>query len=82
MTFKTVQEREREAYITTGHLHISDLMCQVLDAEAAEAEMEEERDSERKDSASELTDAENRIAHLEEEVETLEALIRELRDAQ
>lgn len=81
MTHKTMEEQEREAYIT-GHVHMADLMGQVIDAEAAEAEMEEERDSERGDKDSELVDEENRIVYLENEVENLEALIRELRDNQ
>ena len=81
MVFKTMEEQEREAYIT-GHVHMADLMCQVLDAEASEAEMEEERNNAQRDSDSELIDAENRIAHLEHEVELLEAIIRELRAEQ
>ena len=78
MTFKTMQEQEREAYIT-GHVGMAGLIGQVIDAEASEVEMEDERDSDRRDYASELTDAENRISNLEEQIESLEALVRELR---
>jgi len=79
MVFKTMEEREE--YIT-GHVIMADLMGHVIDAEASEVEMEDERDSERRDMQIELVYAENRISDLEYEIETLEAIIRELRDSQ
>ena len=33
MTFKTLQEQEREAYIT-GHVFMADLLAKAIDAEA------------------------------------------------
>lgn len=67
MTFKTMQEQEREAYIT-GHVGMAGLMGQVIDAEAYEVEIEDER-----------SDMQSELAEAERQIESLEALVRELR---
>lgn len=73
----TMNEREKKAFFE-GMAEEAELIGRVIDAEASEAEMEGERD----DTDVELSVAENRIAELENAIETLEALIRELRDNQ
>lgn len=59
MTFKTLQEQEREAYIT-GHVFMADLLAKAIDAEANADE-------------DNIADMEAEIDDLRAEVELLES---------
>ena len=82
MTFKTLQEQEREAYIT-GHVFMADLLAKADDAELAEsinedrlAELEEEINC----LQAELDDAQETVIELESTVAEREAHAAELQD--
>jgi predicted nucleic acid-binding Zn-ribbon protein len=75
MTFKTIAEQEREAYIT-GHTQMAKMLGHAIDGEVNQTEHENELDSVQED----LEAARSEIEELREEIDALKAQIAQLED--
>jgi len=77
MTFKTMQEREREAYVE-GHVSMADLLAELADNADAQ-EIYNDRLAELDDEIIALND---KIADMDSEIDALKQEIQELEDLQ
>jgi polyhydroxyalkanoate synthesis regulator phasin len=77
MTFKTMQEQEREAYIT-GHTQMAKTLGHAIDGQVNQTENENELDSVQED----LEAANSEIDALKEQIAQLEDELRIAREGQ
>ena len=66
MTHKTMEEQEREAYIT-GHVHMADLLARAMD----NADVEEGYDERITELDDTIIDLENKVSDLDAEIDEL-----------